>query len=243
MADKLKDIANALRKGQSSPSVRVRDFLWWFSAQRRGYWVVRRIRTQLVEAGLRTVPNFEHVWIDAYIDFELHKPKSGKGTPAAAKASTEAPPEILISDSGDDDASGPIWVTREATYRISRLKVANKDVVSVTPDETLPQIITKMMAGGFSQLPVMTGERDVKGIISWQTLGCRLALGVDGQTARHLSEPHHEIRDDRSIFDAIPVIMANDYVLVRDSQNKVSGIITAADLSLQFRELTEPFLC
>jgi hypothetical protein len=99
-----------------------------------------------------------------------------------------------------------------------------------------------MMAGGFSQLPVMQNERDVKGLVSWQTIGSRLALGVGGTAARDVSEPHQEIRSDRSIFDAIPIILANDYVLVRDEKNVISGIITAADLSLQFRELTEPFL-
>jgi hypothetical protein len=32
------------------------------------------------------------------------------------------------------------------------------------------------------------------------------------------------------------------YVLVRDETNKVVGIVTTSDLSLQFKQLTEPFL-
>jgi CBS domain len=243
MSNRLKEIAAGLRKGQPSPSIRVRDFVSWFSAQRRGYWVVRRIREELAEAGLRTTPNFEHAWIDSEIEFELSESKKNKRKTATEQpAAAEEPTEVILAETGEDDASGPIWVTREATYRISRLKAANKKVLSITPDETLPQIITKMMAGGFSQLPIMTSDRDVKGVVSWQSLGSRLALGMNGMAARDFSEPHHDIRDDRSIFDAIPIIMANDYVLVRDRTTKISGIITAADLSLQFRELTEPFL-
>jgi hypothetical protein len=55
-------------------------------------------------------------------------------------------------------------------------------------------------------------------------------------------EPHHEIRSSFSIFDAIPIIVTHQYVLVRSEDNKISGIITASDLSEQFRLLAEPFL-
>ena len=55
-------------------------------------------------------------------------------------------------------------------------------------------------------------------------------------------DTHQEIRADASIFDAIPVIVQYQYVLVRAIDNRISGIITAADLSLQFQQLAEPFL-
>lgn len=170
--------------------------------------------------------------------FELTSPPSNL-------SSDEEPQEhddVQITDSGIDDAAGPVWVSKEATYRISRLRAANKSVVFARPDENLSQVTLKLMAGGFSQLPVMTSERDVKGVVSWHTIGSRLALGQTGGTALQMSESSVEINSSRSIFDAIPIVMANDYVLVRDEYNKISGIITAADLSLQFRDLTEPFL-
>lgn len=233
----LDKVANALRSGEESPIVTVRDFLWWFYAERRGYRIVRHIKRQLDEAGLRTVPNFEHVWIDANITFELVESDS----PEDEKDAVE-PIELVASEGADDEGSGPIWVSKEATYRIARLAAANQPVVAANPQEPLKSIITKMMAGGFSQLPVMQNDRDVRGIVSWQTIGSRLALGVGGNTAADVSEAHHEINASRSIFDAIPIILATDYVLVRDDTNRISGIITAADLSLQFKELTEPFL-
>ena len=52
----------------------------------------------------------------------------------------------------------------------------------------------------------------------------------------------HEIRADASLFQAIPIIVEHQYVLVRGSDNKISGIVTATDLSLQFGQLAEPFL-
>lgn len=88
----------------------------------------------------------------------------------------------------------------------------------------------------------MTGLRDVKGILTWKSIGARLGLGKTVSFARNAMDPHHEIRSDFSIFDAIPLIVANGYVLVRGGEGQISGIITASDLSLQFRILAEPFL-
>ena len=36
-----------------------------------------------------------------------------------------------------------------------------------------------MLAHDFSQLPVMTTSREVKGAVSWKTIGSRLALKKD----------------------------------------------------------------
>ena len=50
------------------------------------------------------------------------------------------------------------------------------------------------------------------------------------------------IIDNTSLFDAIFPIINYQYVLVRDATNRISGIVTASDLSTTFRELAEPFL-
>jgi hypothetical protein len=55
-------------------------------------------------------------------------------------------------------------------------------------------------------------------------------------------EQHHEIRSDASLLSAIPIIAEQKYVLVRGHDQKIAGIVTASDLSLQFHQLIEPFL-
>ncbi|WP_459162147.1 hypothetical protein ACQ5SK_08415 [Bradyrhizobium japonicum] len=50
------------------------------------------------------------------------------------------------------------------------------------------------------------------------------------------------MRSSFSIFDAIPVIVTHQYVLVRSEDGRITGIITASDLSEQFQLLAEPFL-
>lgn len=55
-------------------------------------------------------------------------------------------------------------------------------------------------------------------------------------------DSHQEIRSDASMFQAIPIIIQHQYVLIRGGDNRITGIVTASDLSLQFQQLAEPFL-
>ena len=69
-----------------------------------------------------------------------------------------------------------------------------------------------------------------------------MALGKHGEKASEFMEPYHEIRSHFSIFDAIPTIVKHQYILVRGEDQRITGIITASDLSEQFQTLSEPFL-
>ncbi len=54
---------------------------------------------------------------------------------------------------------------------------------------------------------------------------------------------HAEVSSEASLFTAIPIIVEHGYALVRAAIDKrVVGIITTSDLSLQFQQLSEPFL-
>ena len=50
------------------------------------------------------------------------------------------------------------------------------------------------------------------------------------------------IQIEASLFSAIEIIAEHDYVLVRARDRSIRGIVTASDLSHQFRQLAEPFL-
>ncbi len=230
--DRLEAIKKDLSQGTAVAPVTVREFLRWFGAQRRGSWVVWWIRSRLNDAGLLTDPDFQSAYIDSSIQFLLApKPEGPKGDEveaavevAAAQETTDA---VLLAD---------------PTYRISKLAAANNTPIYVAPDTTKREAITLMLANDFSQLPVMTTERDVKGVISWTSVGSRLALERGGDYVRDLMDAYYEIEADASIFQAIPIIVQHQYVLIRGPDRKITGIVTATDLSLQFQQLTEPFL-
>lgn len=142
-----------------------------------------------------------------------------------------------------NSAPHPSHAMDDPSYRVSRLAAANRPPLSVKPDAPLREATTLMLANNYSQLPVMTTEREVKGIVSWTSLGTRSALGRKSEHVRDAMDPHYEIRADAPLLEAIPIIAEHQCVLVRHAvDHKISGIVTATDLSHQFHQLVEPFL-
>lgn len=218
--EKLGEISKQIKEGIKPQSVTARTFIGWFGAQRRTYWNVKFIRNCLKEYQLATAPDFEYAYIDSHISFVV-----------APKKKSGLVQEEVVPD-----------VYRDPTYRIGKLASANRQPVSVKPDDLIAKAVTLMIAHDYSQLPVMTSEREVKGIVSWSSLGGQLALGKECKYVRDCLVPHKEISSDTYIFAAVDDIIANQYVLIRNSENVIYGIVTTSDLSLQFRQLGEPFL-
>lgn len=98
------------------------------------------------------------------------------------------------------------------------------------------------MSNDFSQVPVMTSQRDVKGIVTWKTIGTRLALKKSIATANDCMEDAKVLIATEPLFSAISTIAAHDYILVQALDKTICGIVTASDLNEQFRLLAEPFL-
>lgn len=132
--------------------------------------------------------------------------------------------------------------TASTIYRIDGLEAANHKPLSVKPDVKIRVATTIMLKNEYSQLPVMTSEREVKGAISWTSIGSRLVLGRECEFVRECMDSAQVIDADSSLFKAIGIITEHNYVLIRASDKTICGIVTATDLSLQFRDLAEPFL-
>lgn len=133
-------------------------------------------------------------------------------------------------------------VPSDPVARIRMLESANKKPVSVTPDDEITKAVTIMMMNDFSQLPVMTNERTVKGMVSWRSIGRARTLKRPSTYVRDCMEEAYEIRDDLPLLDAIDVVMKNEVVLIIGGDKKITGIVTNSDLAGQFRSLAAPFL-
>jgi len=238
--EKLIEIKERLDKNEKVDPVSVRTLLSWFwGSQRRGWWVVNSIRVSLKDLQLETFPDFNSAYIDSLIEIRKVAPVSKKDAAKKAEEDTEKLPENIADKSIDD-----VLNIDDPTYRISRLEAANKNLVFVKPDSELSEAITLMMTYDFSQLPVMQqAKRDLKGVISWRSIGQKLSVGKSSLKVRELMEPNFQlINSETSLFKALPVIIEHEYVLVKNNSNEICGIVTASDLSLQFKQLTEPFL-
>jgi CBS domain-containing protein len=248
---RLEEIATELREGRQPEPETVRTLLQWFGAQRRGYAINQVIEKDLDQFGIKTQPDFRYAYIDSDISFVLaadHISSEEVASDATEQKGEKVATSVLI---GGLEPSGELTVSvvttvggavEDPTYRIGKLAAANNPPVRIKPDGTLEEAVTLMLTHDFSQLPIMQTDREVKGIVTWASIGGRLALGNKSDSVRHYMERHRELNADVSLFAAISMIVEHGYVLIRDGQNKISGIVTTSDLSLQFRQLGEPFL-
>lgn len=240
---KLDEINEQLDNGQQPSPVTVRTFLGWFEVYRRGWYVVQQINEWLDYYQIETDPYFDSVYIDSLIYFRRKRAVIDEDQAATSSTSTTTSttvvPDSPILPDNDDSLN-----LNDPTYRIAKLEAANKNLISVFPDSELKEAITKMMTYDFSQLPVMQQpKRGLKGVISWRSIGTNLFAGQHSTKVRDLMETSIPlVASDTSLFKALPIIIEHDYVLVENSINEITGIVTASDLSLQFKQLTEPFL-
>lgn len=233
MSGELSDVIAQVRDGQS-PTESVRDLLRRFNFERRGYHKVREIRRALATAKLDTEPDFNSGPIDGLITYVARKKDEAKERPQPT-AKVDVPQEIPAVAEAE-------FVSADPAYRMSRLEPADQELVTVKPDEDIRRATTLMMSNDVSQLPVMTQPRALKGIVSWKSLGACFALGSQPIAVRDVMDTEVVIvADDELLFSVIPRIIESDYALVR-RKDRSYWIITTADLSSRFRELTEPFL-
>lgn len=191
-----------------------RELLNRFGYARRGRWVVATIRRALDERQLRTSPDFEFEWVDN--------------------------PILIIPNV---DAEGAMARTPvDPTVRVDILSAAHNVPVSVKRDDALTKATTIMRIEDYSQLPVMPNQRDVKGVVSWASIGAAHAQGKNPSKVRECMVEPYVIDIQMPLADAADVIYKHDYVLVRGQDKTVTGIVTAVDLAYEFKQLTQPFL-
>jgi len=224
------EIADRLKEPNSTKHAEtVRTILSWFGSHRRGFNKVAQIRTALKELGLTTFPDFESTYIDGLVEFRSSVPWPKDADDAVIHENDN---EI----EGDFDLIDPV-------PRLSLLQAANRAPIAVNQHADVKAAITLMLTYDFSQLPVMQGERSVKGYISWATIGRARAFHSKCDLVSDCMETEAPImRANKPLFEAVGVIASKGFVLVQDDTNCISGLVTTSDISLQFHELAEPFL-
>jgi hypothetical protein len=62
-----------------------------------------------------------------------------------------------------------------------------------------------MLQCDYSQLPIMHGEREVKGMISWKSIASRYSIGGECCKVQHCREDAQVVDGNGRLFDAIGV--------------------------------------
>jgi restriction system protein len=134
----------------------------------------------------------------------------------------------------------PLRLPRVAPL-IGSIPSADLSVTSVRPDQTLEYAQGLMVAHDFSQLPVLIGDRELKGVVSWRSIA-RARISKHAITLADVIDPLPPVvHISDKLLDSVPTIYSAAFVFVRNDEDRICGIVTTADLSIQFRELTAPF--
>ena len=199
------------RASDDPVALTTRQLLAMWNAQARGSLVVQTIRNDLEEQGLVTDPDFASGYIDNQVRL------------------VRAPAE----------PSEPV-VAQEVSLKVGHLRAASQPVLSVRPDDSLARAQTLMILHDFSQLAVASTARSVQGAVTWESIG-RKSIARELTCARDACVPAEEVEFDQDLLPLLPRIASAGYVLVRARDNTLSGIITAADVTVEFDALASPF--
>lgn len=136
--------------------------------------------------------------------------------------------------------------TTKSTDPIKRVKIlgsANRPPVTINNDATLKEAVTKMILHNFSQLPVLSGPKNIIGYISWETIGKAGASNIHSEMVKEYVNKNIKILEPETpLMTAVRTIYDCDFVVIQEKDKTIKGIVTTSDISQQFLTMTEPFL-
>ncbi|MER6533418.1 CBS domain-containing protein [Streptomyces sp900105755] len=234
------------RRSADQPlTLSIRDFLGVWGVQRRYPAVTEQIKNDLAARGLVTVPPFTEGTLDSQIAVlagGAEPDESGTSAVTRLSGSTglSAAVQVAAHAAGllpDEEAETPA-----VAYRVSNLESANRMPESVKVGDNLSTAMTIMVLRGYSQLPVLKPDGRLHGVVSWESIGrARMADTKADLEAATLKGPQEANRSD-DLLDWIGAVYQSGYVLVRDHDHKICGLITASDLTVQFGTRVRPFV-
>ena len=215
------DLVKEIKKSGKSNKMSKRHFIWLFGwYEKRTSGNVWRINEYLQKEKMIVVPNYQSGWIDEQIELkEKDKAKIKKGN-------------------GEDeiDKFDPI-------SRLSLLEAASKTPVSVKRDAKLEKAYHLMWHNDYSQLPIMNNEREIVGIITWQSIAKGLIANKESNTVKDFVSKNYKVLNENTpLFEAIKEVINFGVVFVKDKNNLIKGPVTPFDLNEEFIEQVEPFI-
>lgn len=240
--EKLREASTKVHGPNQTRSVKLRTFLSWFGAKRRGAQVSVEIRSALKKVRLVTEPDFMTANIKDRIRLKPYSPHLQKLTNAEKNDAGARTAKTLDTKDAASETDSIIKLS-DPTPRLGTIFGMQRPV-SVTRNDKLTKALTIMVNHDFSQLPVMNGTRHVDGIISWKTIGdAALLHRKKCEFVKDCMDKDVAILPyDSPLPRAIKTIADNDIVLVKDSNNEITGIVTHYDLAERYHTLSEPFL-
>ena len=220
-----------------------------FGYVRRRQEFVDQVNAELASLGLVASPPISTALaLDGYTSFSLIGVGPEAADAATAESASSSPAEPAAEDIAEEvkaelaeppkvDAINPA----DLSVTVRNLECANRAPLMVTPSDTLASAMTKMQLHDYSQLVAGTGERSVKGVISYRSIANQQMHGSP-KVVGDCIEQVPEVTLDAALLDVVARFQSYDCVLVFNAEKKLCGIVTPADIASEFQAMTAPFL-
>lgn len=209
-----------------------RDLIGLWGWQRRTTDVIETVDSGLTELGLIVEPHFTAVQLDDLVTVS----SSSATEDDEQDTATEQPVtwNFAATASSGDDADADL------TWRIGSLPLT-REVVTVRPGDALGIALQRMVAGEYSQLPVVDEHRRLVGVITWEGIA-HAQFGASPKQVGHAMLPSPlTARAIDEFFSRIPDIKRRGFLIIVDDENVVRSIVTAADLAGELQTRVQPF--
>lgn len=209
--------------------ITVRELLALWGATDRGDHV-SQIEADLANHGLVTSPSFRAVTLDTVVSLSTPPDEAEVSTPVTPSDVNDVP--VTEDDEGDGDLD-------------VGLKVGNLSpllgVVSVGPNSTIEEAITKMLLNDYSQLAVLSGPRNLRGAVTWRSIAQAIHQRADATVTDAIDTHVEVVAYDRDLFEVLPTLQQRDFVFVLDESKAIAGIVTTADVAQRYGVMATPY--
>jgi CBS domain protein len=216
--------AEFLAKAQTDPQeLKLIDLLgiWGYSA--RDYGPVSEIRQDLKEAGLGCEPDVGD---------------AGHGT--IVRVGPGLGVVRVTGDADRDPGDLPLQLPLNPML-VGDIPSWNRPVVRVPPEFSIAQAQARMAQNGCSLLAVMSGDRDLVGAVSWELIAKARVRKAAPNLEDAMLAPAPVARCDHELLENIDMIEKHGFFFVRDTDDRICGLVTAADLTAAYGRLTKPY--
>ena len=234
-SDYLDALVDQVRRDKRQVWRRYSSLLSAFGYSRRRQTVVDKLNEELENKGLAVRPPLSTTLdIGSSVLFSL---ATEEGGPAESAEQERDIDEATFSDSDDEELRTVI----ETSITVGNLEAAERRPTCITPDAPVEEAITLMELREFSQLVVSTGDRSVKGVVSFRSIARAQNHGQVSYVRNCMEKDFQRVYIDQGLLEVVRMFKDSEVVLIFRRDETLSGLVTPSDIAKEFGDMAEPF--
>ncbi|WP_411089793.1 CBS domain-containing protein [Streptomyces sp. 061-3] len=205
--------------------VQLEALLDLFAVRTRRNAIVHEISKALADVGLTTLPDFSTCPARSSVRLVELTAAPSLPEPAEDEIPEPLPPGMLPQ-----------------RLLIGDLPSASGGVVCVPFGAQLFEATYLMRHKGIAQIPVTSNRTRLHGIVTWRSLALMYENGKEATLENAMQQESLPVFDSREdLFSCLPQLTDQGYLLVRDQEGELTGIVTYREIVRRFQYTARPF--